>query len=146
MKRVFITILSLVLIALIFTSCSTITGALDNNEASYKEVIERFFNSSIQANVDDFLDSIDPSSPLYPSAEDIEYLRSIADEVAVPGEVVVRNLTVLEERTDEARVKAELSLRVDPYKTGEFQQQTGNLTFNLTLIDGKWRIFDYMPE
>ena len=147
MKRFFIIMLSLVLTALIFTSCSLITGASGNdNDTLYKAAIERYYNSIIQADIDVLLDSIDPLSSLYPSDDVIAQLRAVWKEYAVPGEAIVKELTTLEESATRALVKATIFARTDFDKNGEFEEETSNQIIELTYKNGTWRIFNGTVE
>jgi len=146
-KNLFSITLGLVLLTLIFTSCSLITGAsTESNEELYKAAIERYFNSIIQADTDSLLDSTDPLSYLYPSADVIEELRAEWKEYAAPGEAIVKELTTLEESATRATVKANLFIRADFDKNGEFDEITSNQTIELTYKNGVWRIFDRTVE
>ena len=147
MKKLFTITLGLVLMTLVFTSCSLITGAsTESNEGLYKAAIERYFNSVIQADTDTFLDSLDPLGPAYPDAATIEQLRADANENGLPGEAVVKNITVIEESATRATVKVTLFLSVDFDRNGEFDEETYYPTFELTFKNGVWRIFDGKVE
>jgi hypothetical protein len=142
MKRFFIISSSLILSVLIFTSCATITGqGPENNEGLYKAAIERYYNAVLQVDVDTFLDSLDPLGPLYPNDTYIKQLRDKAVNGAYPGEVAVKELTVLEESDTRAKVKVTLFIRVDVDRSGNFYEDTFTPTFDLTCKDGVWRIF-----
>ncbi|OGN97087.1 MAG: hypothetical protein A2Y89_05885 [Chloroflexi bacterium RBG_13_51_18] len=145
MKKVLNITLCFILFALVFTSCSTVTGGSseNNDEELYAAAIERYFNSVLQADLDTFLDSLDPLGRLYPAPEAIEQLRESASESALPGEAYVEEITTVEESTSRAIVDVALFMRIDFDKNGEFYEETANLTFELTFKDGVWRIFDF---
>ncbi len=134
-------------LAMIFTSCSSITGGPSGNTKElYKAAIERYYNSVIQADTDTFLDSIDPLSSLYPPPDVIETLRTNWEDSAALGEAVVQELTIIEESAARAKVKAKVLLRVDLEQDGEFNEDTIFPTFELTFKDGTWRIFSTKVE
>jgi hypothetical protein len=147
MKRFFITSLGLILSALVFTSCSSITGAsAESNEELYKAAIERYYNSIFHYDVDALLDSLDPIGLIYPDAATIEELRATTNETALHGEALVKDLTILEESATRAKVKVTLFLSVDFDNNGEFDEETYYPTFELTFKDGIWRIFNVTVE
>ena len=143
MKTISVIILCFILPVLVFTSCSTITGGTpESNEDLYKAAIERYYNSLLQLDVDDFLDSLDSRGPLYPDEATIEQMRDEAANSSLTGEVVVNELMILEESNNWVRVKAELFMSIDFSNSGEPFEETIYPTFELTLIDGKWRVFN----
>jgi hypothetical protein len=117
------------------------TTATDN-EVLYKVAIERYFNSYIKADLDNLLDSLHPDGPMYPSPAAIEQLRATASSNALQGRAEVKDITVLEEGADRARVKVTLFMRVDVNGNGTFQEETSYPTCELRLKDGKWRLFN----
>ena len=143
MKTISVIILCFILPVLVFTSCSTIAGGTpESNEELYKAAIERYYNSLLQLDIDSFLDSLDPRGPLYPDADTIDQMRAEADTSSLAGEVVVNELMILEESNNWVRVKAELFMSIDFSNSGEPFEETIYPTFELTLIDGKWRVFN----
>jgi len=147
MKRLILINLCFILFALVFTSCSVVTGASGNdNDTLYKAAIERYFNSIIHADIEILLDSTDPLSYLYPGPDVIEELRATWKEYAAPGETVVKELTILEESATRALVKANLFIRADFENIGEFDEITSIQTIELTYKNGVWRIFNRTIE
>jgi hypothetical protein len=109
--------------------------------AAYKTAIERYFNSYIQADVENLLDSMDPDGPLYPGPDAIEKLRSTAAGGAVPGSTEVTGISVIEESADSARVQATVFMRADLEGTGTFTEDTQDVVCELRLKDGTWRLY-----
>jgi predicted small secreted protein len=144
-KKLIIIISSFILLVLVFTSCSTITGGgTENNEELYKAAIERYYASILQADIDTFLDSIDPMGPMYPTPAEAEEFRTKLN--ATPGEVTVKELNVLEESANKARVEVDLFMSIDFERDGEFYESTLHATFELALKGGTWRIFNGSME
>jgi len=144
MKSGLLISLGLILLALIFASCSSITGgAVESNEELYKAAIERYYVAVINYDVDTVLDCLDPLGPAYPDAASIDQLRADAiDKTSPAGEVIVKKLVTLEESGSRATVKVTLFMNVDFDNNGEFFEQTYYPTFELTFKDGLWRIFN----
>lgn len=135
------------LLSLVLTSCSIITGGAEgDNDELYKAAIERFYDALLKVDIDNFLDSLDPLGPLYPDAASIEELRAEAEKGAYAGEVVVKELTTLEESATRAKVKVTLFMSVDIDRSGKFYEETFSPTFDLTCKDGVWRVFGGLSE
>lgn len=143
MKKISAVVLSLTLMVLLFTSCSSITGGgPGNNEELYKAAVERYYNSIIKLDIDTFLDSLDPLGPLYPDSSTIEQLRDEAAKNTPDGKAEVKETTIIEESGTRATVKVALFLSIDFAGDGEFVEETFYPTFDLTLKDGVWRVFN----
>jgi hypothetical protein len=138
------------LFVLVFTSCSSNSGGTssvqNDNNALYKAAIERYFNAYIKADLDTLLDSLDPEGLLYPEPETIQNLRDTAESSAVEGEAVVKDITVLEESSVKAKVKATVYMRIDMSGSGDFQEDTSDVTFDLSFKDGTWRLYNATNE
>ena len=96
----------------------------------------------MKADLDTLLDSLDPNGPMYPQPAAIKQLRSTASGNALQGSAVVKDLSVLEESPDKARVRVTLFMSVDIYSNGNFREETSHPTCELRLKDGKWRLFN----
>ena len=146
MKKFGTVILGLILLVSIFSSCSTDSGIENSNTALYKTAIERYLNAYIKADLDTMLDSMDADGPLYPSPDAIENLRNTAEGSAIEGEIIVKELTVLEESSTKAKVKASIYMRLDISGNGDWQEDTSDTTLDLTLKNGTWRLYDVTEE
>jgi hypothetical protein len=140
MKKIIIITLCFVFI---ISGC---TSSASDASAPYKEVIEQHLNALIQADTDAYLGSLDPNGPFYPGPEAIQELRDTESESAFNGEARVEKLSVIEESTNRAQVRATIFTRFDLLDTGEFKENTSDFLFELTLVDGKWLIYSYTPE
>jgi hypothetical protein len=146
MKKLGVVILSLILLASVFSSCSSDSGTKSSNAELYKNAIERYLKAYIKADLDTLLDSLDADGPLYPSPDTIENLRNTANGSAVEGEVIVKELTVLEESSAKAKVKATVYMHLDMSGNGDWQEDTRDVIFDLTLKNGTWRLYDATEE
>lgn len=122
-------------------TASAISVPTDNTPL-YKAAVERYFNAYIQADLDTLLDSLDPQGPMYPQPAAIEQLRASTSGNALQGEAVVKDLTVIEDSTDTARVNVTLYMRVDVNSNGNFQEETSAVICELRFKDGKWRLYN----
>jgi hypothetical protein len=139
--------LSLILLAAVFPSCSSITGGAEDKDELYKEAIERYYVAVISYDVDTLLDCLDPLGPAYPDVTYIEQLRADAvGKTSPPGEILVKKLITLEESGTRAIVKVTLYMNVDFDNNGEFFEETYYPTFELTFKEGLWRIFSASVE
>lgn len=128
---------------LLFTSCSSITGGSSgSNEEQYKATIERYYTSIMNSDIDTFLDCLDPLGPMYPDAATIEQLRAESANNSLPGEAIVKKITILEESGTRAKVKVMLFMSIDFDRDGKFDEETFYPTFDLTFKDGVWRVFN----
>lgn len=146
MKKFVTAILGLILLASVFSSCSSDSGIKSDNTALYKNAIERYLYAYIKADLDTLLDSMDADGPLYPSPDVIENLRNTAESSAMEGEVIVKELTVLEESPNKTKVKASVYIRLDTSGNGDWQEDTRDTTFELTFKNGAWRLYDATEE
>ncbi len=141
MKKIITVVLSLILLTGIFSvACSSGSGGGANTNA-YKAAIDRYFQAYLDTDVDATLESMDTDSPLYPSAETIEAARS-SEDVVIKGEITVNNLVVVTESLTQATVKADIYRHVDIGETGNWEEDTTNLVFDLTYKNGAWRIYN----
>jgi hypothetical protein len=107
----------------------------------YKVAIEHYFNAYIKADIDNLLDALHPDGPMYPQPAAINQLRSSANENALKGNAVAKDISIIEESIDKVRVKITLFMRVDVNNNGNFQEETAYPTCELRLKNGKWRLF-----
>ena len=145
MKKLLLIALGLMLFSLALPSCSSDTGSAGigaDNTLLYKIAIERYINAYIRADLDTVLDSLDPDGPMYPDPEEIQHLQDTAAESSLEGEASVTDLTILEESSNRARVRVTIFMRLDLYGEGNFEEDTSEVTIELTLKDGKWRLYD----
>jgi len=127
---------------IILAETVTATSAPADNTPLYKAAVERYFNAYLQADLDSLLDSLDPQGPMYPQPAAIEQLRTSAGGNALQGEAVVKDLTVITDNTDTARVNVTISMRVDVNGNGNFQEETDVVICELRFKDGMWRLYN----
>jgi hypothetical protein len=111
-------------------------------EQSYKVAIERYFNAYIKADLDTLLDALDPAGPMYPKPPAIKQLRETASNNALQGAATAKELQVIEQSAERARVSLTMFMRVDVNKDGHFREETSHPICELRLKEGKWRIFN----
>ena len=151
MKKLLIVALSLTLFILVLPSCSSCTSTEGNssnidNSLVYKATIERYMNAYIRADLDTVLDSLDPDGPMYPSPGEIQEFQDTAAESSLEGEASITDITILEESSDHARVQVTVYMKIDLYGGGNYEEDTTEGIFELTLKDGNWRIYNAMQN
>lgn len=126
------------------SACSTTPAAspTPDNKALYSAAIERYYDAYIHADVDELLDSLDKTSPAYPDDNTIEELRTTAADNVLAGTTTVTALNIDYEAAAAATVTASVTLQVDVAKDGNFIEQSGDITVELRLNEGVWRIYN----
>jgi hypothetical protein len=123
-------------------SGSPIAQTSPESEQLYKVAIERYFNAYIKADLDTLLDALDPAGPMYPKPPAIKQLRETVTSNALQGAATVREIKVIEQSSEKARVSVTMFMRVDVNRDGSFREETSHPTCELRLGEGKWRIFN----